>query len=76
MGRPLGGLQGKSAFSKKGSSMNRVIKRMAKEPSSWAGIAALLGALRMALPAYAGLLDGIIMVSGALAVGMKEQGKP
>jgi hypothetical protein len=56
--------------------MNRVIKRMAKEPSSWAGIAALLGALRMALPAYAGLLDGIIMVSGALAVGMKEQGKP
>lgn len=55
--------------------MKQIFKRMAKEPSSWAGIAALLGGLRMALPAYAALIDGVIMVSGALAVGMKEQGK-
>ena len=56
--------------------MKQVIKRMMKEPSSWAGVAALLGGLRMALPAQAAVLDAIIMISGALAVGMKEQGKP
>ena len=56
--------------------MTKIIKRMMKEPSSWAGVAALLGGLRVALPAWAGLLDGIIMLTGAMAVGMKEQGKP
>lgn len=55
--------------------MKQVIKRMMKEPSSWAGVAALLGSLRVALPAHAAIIDGIIMISGALAVGLKEQGK-
>lgn len=55
--------------------MNQAIKRMAREPSSWAGMAAILGGLRVALPQWAGVLDGIIMLTGALAVGMKEQGR-
>ena len=55
--------------------MKQIIKRMMKEPSSWAGVAAMLGGLRVAMPGQAAILDAIIMISGALAVGMKEQGK-
>lgn len=54
--------------------MKKIIGRMAREPSSWAGIAGLLGGLRVALPNYAGMIDAVIMVAGAIAVGMREKG--
>jgi len=45
-----------------------------KEPSTWAGFAGLLEALKFALPQYAGLLVGVQAVAGGLAVVMRETG--
>lgn len=49
--------------------MNRI-----KEPSTWAGLAALLQALRFVLPAYAPLIDGLSAAAGGAAVVLRERG--
>ena len=46
----------------------------AREPSSWAGLAALVEGLKLVLPQYAGLLVGLQAVLGGVAVVMREAG--
>lgn len=45
-----------------------------KEPSTHAGIAAILAALAPALPQYAPILQGLIALFGGVAVVMRERG--
>lgn len=49
--------------------MNRL-----KEPSTWAGFAACLEALKFLVPQYAGLIVGAQAVLGGVAVVMQETG--
>lgn len=53
--------------------MGNILGRLT-EPSTWAGIAALLEALKFAMPAYAGLLVGAQTVAGGVAVMLRERG--
>lgn len=53
--------------------MGKIFGRLT-EPSTWAGIAALLEALKLAAPAYAGLLVGAQAVAGGVAVMLRERG--
>lgn len=45
-----------------------------KEPSTWAGFAACLEALKFLVPQYAGLIIGAQAVLGGVAVVMRETG--
>lgn len=47
--------------------MNRI-----KEPSTWAGLAAILQALKFVLPQYAILVDAATACAGGVAVVMRE----
>ena len=47
------------------------MKRL-KQPSTWAGIAALLQVLAMAFPAYAGVIAGLTAAAGSAAVALNE----
>lgn len=44
------------------------------EPSTWAGIGAVLQGVKFFVPAYAGLIDGLSMAAGGLAVALREGG--
>lgn len=48
------------------------IKRVAVEPSSWAGLAAILQAVAMALPQYGAAIAIAQAVCGAVAVAQRE----
>lgn len=45
-----------------------------KEPSTWAGVSALLEGLKFVLPQYAGLIVGLQAVFGGVAVVAREAG--
>lgn len=45
-----------------------------KEPSTWAGLAALLEALKMIVPHYAWLIVWLQAIAGGVAVVMRESG--
>ena len=45
-----------------------------REPSTWAGFAALIEGLKLVLPHYAGVLVGLQAVLGGVAVVMREAG--
>ena len=49
------------------------MKRL-KEPSTWAGIAGILQALKAMLPQHALVLDGLTGAAGVLAGVMAEKG--
>ncbi len=49
--------------------MNRI-----KQPSTWAGIAAILGVAKVFFPTWAGVIDGIAIAAGSAAVVMNEAG--
>lgn len=49
------------------------MKRL-NEPSTWAGLAAILQALKFFFPAHAIAVDGVTAVFGTVAVVMREQG--
>lgn len=51
--------------------MGNIVKRV-REPSSWAGLAALLEGVKFLVPQYAGLLVGLQAVMGGVAVVMRE----
>ena len=44
------------------------------EPSTWAGIAALLEVAKFAAPQYAGLIVALQGVAGSVAVAVRESG--
>lgn len=50
------------------------LKRRAGEPSTWAGLAAVLEALKVFAPQYAVLIVGLQSVCGGVAVVMREAG--
>lgn len=54
--------------------MDKVLAR-SKEPSTWAGLAGVLQGLKLILPHYAGLLDGLSMLIGAVAVVRADPAK-
>ena len=45
-----------------------------REPSTWAGFAAVLEGLKFVLPQYAALLVGVQAVLGGVAVVVRESG--
>lgn len=45
-----------------------------KQPSTWAGLAAILQALKAMLPEHALVLDGLTVVAGGVAGVVNEQG--
>lgn len=49
------------------------MKRL-KEPSSWAGLAAILQALKFVAPQYAILIDAATAAAGGVAVVLREHG--
>lgn len=51
--------------------MNRL-----KQPSTWAGLAALLQLAKMFAPEYAGVIDGLTAAAGSAAVVMNEKTAP
>jgi hypothetical protein len=51
--------------------MNRI-----KEPSTWAGMAALFQALQFVLPQYAMLINAATAAAGGVAVVLREGGAP
>lgn len=50
------------------------LKTMAREPSSWAGLAAIVQGVSMLLPAWKPVLDGLSMLLGAVAIAQREGG--
>lgn len=44
-----------------------------KEPSTWAGLAAVLQGLKVAVPDLAPVFDGLAIACGGLAMVMKEK---
>lgn len=50
----------------------RDLLRRVREPSSWAGLAALVEGVKFVLPQYAGLLVGLQAVLGGVAVILRE----
>ena len=50
--------------------MNRI-----KEPSTWAGLAAILQALKFVLPQYAIIVDAATAAAGGVAMVMRESGQ-
>lgn len=55
----------------KGIKMDKIKGRLS-EPSTWAGLAALLEGLKFALPQYAALLIGLQAIFGGVAVVARE----
>lgn len=49
--------------------MNRL-----KEPSTWAGLAAILQALKFVFPVYAPIIDALTAAAGGMAVKLRETG--
>jgi hypothetical protein len=49
-----------------------IIKRVAVEPSSWAGLAAILQAVALAVPQYGTAIAIVQAVCGAVAVAQRE----
>lgn len=45
-----------------------------KEPSTWAGLAAILQAAKVFFPVYGLALDGLTAAAGSLAVALREAG--
>jgi hypothetical protein len=45
-----------------------------KEPSTWAGVAAVVQALKAAFPLYGAALDVATAAAGALAMILRERG--
>lgn len=54
--------------------MFEFLKHRAFEPSSWAGLAVLLEALKVVAPGYAGLIAGVQGIFGGVAVVLREVG--
>jgi hypothetical protein len=54
--------------------MNFIADRV-KEPSTWAGFACLLGLLKVVLPQYAVVVDGLIAAAAGMAAALPERGK-
>jgi len=50
--------------------MNKILR----EPSSWAGLAAILQGVAMLAPQYAAVINGVSMLFGGLAVAVREKG--
>lgn len=50
-----------------------MIKNRIKEPSTWAGLAALLQVAKVFFPAYALVFDGLTAAAGSFAVAMPEK---
>lgn len=53
--------------------MGEVKKRMF-EPSTWAGVAAMLEGLKFIFPQWAGVLVGVQAMAGGVAVVLREAG--
>lgn len=53
--------------------MNKVINRVS-EPSTWAGVAAILQALAFFFPQYAVLINSATVLAGCAAGAMPERG--
>ncbi|MDP2000364.1 MAG: hypothetical protein Q8K22_12325 [Rhodoferax sp.] len=53
--------------------MRKIIER-AREPSTWAGVAALVEGLKFIFPAHAAALVGVQALLGGLAVILRESG--
>ena len=51
-----------------------MIRNRFKEPSTYAGIAALLQVAKVFFPVYALAFDGLTAAAGSVAVGMPEKG--
>lgn len=49
-------------------------KNRAGEPSTWAGLAAVLEGLKVIAPGYAGLIVGVQSICGGIAVLVREAG--
>lgn len=56
--------------------MKNKLKRVAAEPSSWAGLAAVLQAVSMAVPQYGAVVGVLTAICGAVAVAKREGGAP
>jgi hypothetical protein len=50
----------------------RAIATRAKEPSTWAGLAAVMQAAKLFFPQYAVILDGVTALAGSVAVALPE----
>lgn len=50
------------------------IKKVAAEPSSWAGLASVLQAAALVVPQYSAALSLLTAVCGAVAVAKRETG--
>jgi hypothetical protein len=53
--------------------MDKIKARMA-EPSTWAGLAAMLETIKLIAPQYAALIVGLQAIAGGVAVVAKERG--
>lgn len=51
-----------------------MIQQRLKEPSTWAGLAALLQVMKVFFPVYAIVFDGLTAAAGSFAVAMPEKG--
>jgi len=51
-------------------------KKRIVEPSTWAGLAGILEALKLVFPAYAGAITGLQAIAGGVAVLAREKGGP
>lgn len=47
-----------------------------KEPSTWAGVAAVLQTLKAFMPQHAPIIDGLTVAAGVLAGVIAEKGAP
>ena len=53
-----------------------MIKKRLNEPSTWAGLAALLQVAKVFFPVYALAFDGLTAAAGSFAVAMPEKSVP
>lgn len=53
-----------------------MIKHRMREPSTWAGIAALLQVAKAFFPGYALVFDGLTAAAGSFAMALPEKGVP
>ena len=50
-----------------------MIQNRIKEPSTWAGLAALLQVVKIFFPVYGLVFDGLAAAAGSVAVAMPER---
>lgn len=50
------------------------LKKVAAEPSSWAGLASVLQAVALVVPQYSAVISLLTAVCGAVAVAKRETG--